>query len=57
MTLKATLALITDELGAMQIKVTLVPTDSGVVIQAEDYAAMVIARHELKRRGIIVSPA
>lgn len=55
MHLRALLSLVRDELDAQQIAVRFEETDRGVIVHTDDYASKVIAKRELKRRGIVVS--
>lgn len=54
MNIQGILSLIRDELDAQQIVVRLEETNTGVIVHADNYAARVIAKRELRNRGILV---
>jgi len=51
---KRILSEIRDELDSRQITVTLQETPMGVLVKSTDYTATLIAKAELRRRGILV---
>lgn len=54
MNIRSILSLIRDELDAQQIVVRFEETELGVIVHADNYAALVVAKRELKRRGVLV---
>lgn len=54
MTLKTQLAIIRDDLDSRQIIVRFLVTSHGVSVIAEDLASLLIAKAELRKRGIVI---
>lgn len=54
MNIREILSSVRDELDAQQISVRFEETDAGIVVHSENYASKVIAKAELRRRGVIV---
>lgn len=54
MTTKALVELIKDELDSQQINVDIEVTSLGVIVSGKSYVDVLLAKSELRKRGVIV---